>query len=208
MRDKQVGDVSEGKGRVRGDGRTRLGRVYRADTVAFGLVEIKTRQDLSRMKSLYLWLDTLLEREDKSNVIMEEAVVPPPSLNTDTEEISDEEIDDNGDEFSDEAADEEFFDANDDFSSHAEPEPPSQPAPAHTVPMDRETRARRLVAHLKQPFGALLLTLASTGGRAVDYRRVAADSVITVQFQESVSLADILDNSSDTTDIVCDHPRS
>jgi hypothetical protein len=62
------------------------------------------------------------------------------------------------------------------------------------VPMDRETRARRLVARLRQPFGALLLTLASTGRRAVDYRRVAADSLITVQFQENVSLADILDN--------------
>jgi hypothetical protein len=30
--------------------------------------------------------------------------------------------------------------------------------------------------------------------RAVDYRRVAADSMVTVQFQENVSLADLLDN--------------
>ena len=37
-------------------------------------------------------------------------------------------------------------------------------------------------------------TLASTGRRAVDYRRVAADSMITVRFQENVSLADLLDN--------------
>ena len=62
------------------------------------------------------------------------------------------------------------------------------------LPMDKEVRARRLVAHLRQPFGALLLTLASTGGRAVDYKRVATDSSITVQFQENVSLVDILDN--------------
>ena len=47
--------------------RTRSGRVYRADTVAFGMVEIKTRHDLSRMRSLYLvhpWLETLLDRGD------------------------------------------------------------------------------------------------------------------------------------------------
>ena len=62
------------------------------------------------------------------------------------------------------------------------------------VPMDKETRARRLVARLRQPFGALLVTVTSTGRRAVDYKRVAADTMITVQFQENVSLADLLDN--------------
>ena len=41
---------------------------------------------------------------------------------------------------------------------------------------------------------ALLVTLVLTGRRAVDYRRVAADSMITVQFQEDVSLADLLNN--------------
>ncbi|KAF8555005.1 TPR-like protein [Imleria badia] len=154
---------------------TRSGRVYRTDTVVFGIVEIKTRHDLSRMKSMYLvhpWLDTLLEREDKSNVMVEEDVVPPLSPNT---------------------GDEEIFDANNNFSSFIEPELLPQSAPM-MVPTYRETRARRLVAHLRQPFGALLVTLASTGGRTVDYKRVAADSLITVQIQEDVSLADILDN--------------
>jgi len=159
--------------------RTRSGRVYRADTLAFGMVEIKTRYDLSRMNSLYLvhpWLDTVLEREDiQSGVFVEDDVVPPRSPDTDDEEIRDEEIDD-------------------DSSSLPEPESPSLPAPVRIVPMDRETRARRLVARLGQPFGGLLVTLASTGRRAVDYRRVAADSLITVRFQENVSLADLLDN--------------
>ena len=44
--------------------RTHPDRVYRANTSAFGMVEIKTSSDLSRMNSLYLihpWLDTLLE---------------------------------------------------------------------------------------------------------------------------------------------------
>ena len=35
------------------------------------------------------------------------------------------------------------------------------------------------------------MKLASTGR---SYRRVAADSIITVQFQENVSLAELLDN--------------
>ena len=62
------------------------------------------------------------------------------------------------------------------------------------APMDRETRARRLVARLRQPFGALLVKLASAGQRGADYKRVAADSMITLKFQENVSLADLLDD--------------
>ena len=160
--------------------RTRSGRVYRADTLAFGMVGIKTRYDLSRMNSLYLvhpWLDTLLERENVQSGVMVEDDGMPPSPDTDDEDldICDEEIDD-------------------DSSFLLEPEPLSLPVRVRTVPMDRETRARRLVARLRQPFGALLVALASTGRRAVDYKRVAVDSVITVRFQESVSLADLVDN--------------
>jgi hypothetical protein len=159
--------------------RTRSGRVYRADTLAFGKVEIKTRHDLSRMTSLYLvhpWLDALLERQDtQSGAFVEDDVAPPPSPSTDGEEHCAEDMDN-------------------DSSSEPEPEFPSLAAPVLMMPMDRETRARRFVARLRQPFGALLVTLASTGRRAVDYKRVAADTMITVQFQENVSLADILDN--------------
>ena len=111
----------------------------------------------------------------QNGAFVEDDVAPPPSSSTDDEEICDEEIDD-------------------DSSLLPEPESPSLPAPVRMVPMDRETRARRLAARLRQPFGALLVTLASTGRRAVDYRRVAADSMITVRFQENVSLADLLDN--------------
>ncbi|KAI9461346.1 hypothetical protein HD554DRAFT_2041427 [Boletus coccyginus] len=156
---------------------TRSGRVYRADTLTFGTVTIKTRHDLSWMDSLYLvhpWLDTLLERDNKSAAIVREDIATPPSPNTDDEKIVDGDIDDS--------------------LSLVEFEPPPHPAPVCTVPMDRETRARQLIAHLRQPFGALLVSLASTGRREVDYRQVAADSAITVQFQENVSLADILDN--------------
>ena len=106
---------------------------------------------------------------------MEDDLAPLPSPNTDDEAF--------------------FDDDNQDAPSPlSEPASPLHAAPARAVPLDRETRARRLVARLRQPFGALLLTLSATGRRAVDYRRVAADSVITVQSQDGVSLADLLDN--------------
>ncbi|KAF8439820.1 hypothetical protein L210DRAFT_3645803 [Boletus edulis BED1] len=165
--------------------RTRSGRVYRADTLVFGAVKIKTRHDLSRMDTLYLvhpWLDTLLEREERGGEFVREDFAPPfsPYMVEDSQQLFD--IDDE-----EEIPDDEIDDSPTSvLESRSLYSPPSR--------MDRETRARRLVAHLRQPFGALLLTLASTGGRAVDYKRIATDSMITVQFQEDVSLADILDN--------------
>ncbi|KAF8436056.1 hypothetical protein L210DRAFT_3550116 [Boletus edulis BED1] len=148
--------------------RTGSYRVYCADTIAFGTVEIRTRHNLSRMNSLYLihpWLDTLLEHADiRGDSFIEDDAPPSPDMDDEMvpEKKGNEEID----------------------------EYPLLPI----VPMDRETGARRLVARLRQPFGALLFTLAPSNRRGMDYRRVAADSMITVQFQENVSLADILAN--------------
>ena len=159
--------------------RTRSGRVFRADTLPFGMVEIKTRQDPSRLNSLYLvlpWLDALLDREDmQSGTFVEDDIAEPSSPGADEEDISDEETED-------------------DPSSLFEPGSPSLPAPMDIIPTDRETQALRLIARLRQPFGALLFTLASTRRRAVVYRRVAADSIITVQLRENISLIDLLDN--------------
>ncbi|KAF8555063.1 TPR-like protein [Imleria badia] len=159
--------------------RTSSGRVYRVETPAFGMLEIKTKQDPTRLNSLYLiypWLDVLLDREDMyTGEFMEDDVEEPSSPGADDEDVSDEE-------------------AEDDFASLHEHEPPSPPARTDTVPMDRETRALRLLARLRQPFGALLLTLTSMRRRSVVYRRVAADSAITVQLRESVPLSDVLEN--------------
>ncbi|KAF8414966.1 hypothetical protein L210DRAFT_3465597 [Boletus edulis BED1] len=155
--------------------RTASGRVYRANTLPFGMLEIRTRHDLSRMKPVYLvhpWLDTLLQHENMHSAAFVEDVAQPASPDMDDGEISDEEIDD------------------DSLSL------PELPSPVEIVSMDkddRETRARRLVARLRQPFGALLFTLASDR-RATDYRRVAADSMTTVRFHDNFSLANILDN--------------
>ncbi|KAF8125499.1 hypothetical protein EV363DRAFT_1299220 [Boletus edulis] len=162
--------------------RTSSGRVYRTDTTAFGMVEVRTRHDLSRMRSLYLvqpWLDTLLEHEDThGGAFVEDGVVLQPSGNSDDEDISDEEVD---------------YEEIDDDSSPP-PRSPPLPDPVEIELVDRETGARRLAARLRQPFGALLLQQAQTGRRAMEYRRVASDCLITVRFQDDVSLADILDN--------------
>ncbi|KAF8435992.1 hypothetical protein L210DRAFT_3648270 [Boletus edulis BED1] len=162
--------------------RTSSGRVYRTDTTAFGMVEVRTRHDLSRMRSLFLvqpWLDTLLEHEDtRGGAFVEDGVVLQPSGNSDDEEISDEEV------------------GYEEIDNDSSPPPGTLPLPSlvEIEPVDRETGARRLAARLRQPFGALLLQQAQTGRRAMEYRRVAADCLITVRFQECVSLADILDN--------------
>ena len=56
--------------------------------------------------------------------------------------------------------------------------------------LDKLTQALRLVARLRQPFGALLLEPLSR----VEHRRVAADGLIVVQVREEVSLSDLIDN--------------
>ena len=144
-----------------------------------GWWEIKTKQDPARSNSLYLvhpWLDVLLDREETQTgafVEDEEVEDEEPSLPDTDEEVSDE--------------------GEDNPPSLPERKSPLPPSRADTVPLDRETRALRLIARLRQPFGALLLSLTSTRRRAVAYKRVAADSEITVQ-QENVPLGDILDN--------------
>ncbi|KAF8125301.1 hypothetical protein EV363DRAFT_1351347 [Boletus edulis] len=74
---------------------------------------------------------------------------------------------------------------DDETSSESEP---SLPPP----PMDRHTAAFQLIARLRQPFGALLLT--STRQDVVGYRRVASESLITVQVQEDMPLDDLMDS--------------
>ena len=56
--------------------------------------------------------------------------------------------------------------------------------------LDKTTHALRLVARLKQRFGALLFEKVSR----VEYKRVAADSLIMVQIRDEVSLTDLIDN--------------
>ena len=56
--------------------------------------------------------------------------------------------------------------------------------------LDKTIRALRLVARLRQPFGGLLFEQLSR----VEYKRVAADSLITARVCEDVPLDDLIDN--------------
>ena len=161
-------------------------RACRVNTAPFGMLEVRTRHDLSRWRSLYLvhpWLDALLDHEDA-----EDHGMPLPSPYPDDDEISNDESDD-------EDEDNEWeTDEGDDSSLFPEPESPLQAAPARTAPVDRETGARRLAVRVRQPFGALLFAPKVEARRIVGYQRVAADALISVRFGEDVSLADILNN--------------
>ncbi|KAF8427612.1 hypothetical protein L210DRAFT_3565025 [Boletus edulis BED1] len=74
---------------------------------------------------------------------------------------------------------------DDESSSESEP---SSPPP----PMDRHTAALQLIARLRQPFGALLLTPMRQD--VAGYRRVASENLITVQVQEDMPLDDLIDS--------------
>ena len=103
--------------------------IYHATMTMFGDIEIKTAENLTGMKDLYLvhpWIRPLLDQE---------------------------------------------------FSHGA-------------AALDKTTQALRFVARLRQPFGALLFEPLSR----VEYRRVAADSLIMVQVREEAPLTDLIDN--------------
>ena len=63
--------------------------------------------------------------------------------------------------------------------------------------LDQTTRALRLVARLRQPFGALLLQPVSR----TRYRRVAADCLIMVRVREETSLTELIEGIRTTVDI-------
>ena len=103
--------------------------VYHVTTSTFGDIEIKTVDDLTGVKDLYLvhpWIRPLLDQEFSHGV----------------------------------------------------------------AALDKPTQALRLVVRLRQPFGALLFEPLSR----VEYRRVAADSLIMVRVREEAPLSDLLAN--------------
>ena len=103
--------------------------IYRATTSTFGVIEVKTAENLTGMENLYLvhpWIRPILDQE---------------------------------------------------FSHGA-------------AALDRTTQALRFVARLRQPFGALLFEALSR----VEYKRVAADSLIIVRVREEAALTDLIDN--------------
>ena len=164
------------------------GRVFRARIDALGIVNIGTEEDLSRFNSLFLvhpWLDFLLDRRPVGSVI-----------ETISEENTDDEFPSLGEPPSFagpsntlEAAPKtrmgrfaaRFLLPFTGRGATRDKDVPSLPSSAPIPLTNKEMRALRVVARLSEPFGALLLA-ENPGGIA--YRRVAAETLITVKLKE------------------------
>ena len=159
-------------------------QVFRARAAALGTVEIRTAENLSQFNSLYLihpWIsfllgqqavgntvDGMLENIDNQSPTTNQPQVPgrPPSATpTPTSCLR--------------------FPLGLSFSRRTATRLRDSDA-AHlqsSLPLSQtEARALRVLARLRQPFGALLITPSHDGMSA--YRRVAAQSQITVQVEE------------------------
>ena len=167
--------------------RSRSGYVFRAQT-AVGVVEIKTEDDLSRIGSLYLvhpWIDFLLDRQPVGGVIAE--TIPEENVEDWSSTVGDLPL---------------FGGPSMSATSQARAAPlvarlgrsfsawaptfrrdaASLRPPSSLSPTEVHVRASQVIARLRQPFGALLLTPHLDNVAA--YRRVAAESLITVQVEE------------------------
>ena len=161
-------------------------RIFRAQTAALGVVEIKTEVDLSRVCPLYLihpWIDFLLDRQPVGSA---------GSIsvgNTDYWSLIKATMDGQYSRFSrsgrtatqprNRAS---LRPSSDIQRSRSLSNAESLRPPSTVAPMDKEMCAFRAIARLRQPFGALLLT--SSAGSVAAYKRVAPESLITVQVEE------------------------
>ena len=180
-----------------------LERVFRAQTDTLGIVEIRTKEDLSQFNRLYLvhpWLDFLLDRHRVGSTIetvAEENTDDPSSSLGEPPSFA-------GPSNAPGTASEKrtarfafLFGRRtaarrEDAGSLHPPlsvsslRPPSSESslhpPSSVSPEDRVIQAFQVVARLSQPFGALLLT--PDTGKIAAYRRVAAETLITVQVEE------------------------
>ena len=169
--------------------RSRAERVFRAQTVALGIVEIMTEEDLSRLDSLYLvhpWIDFLLNRQPVGSVI---GTIPEETLDNHsplTGELP---------SFPEPSVDTLMVPQTRtawlvarlgrSFSGRPATLPQDEASlrpPSSLSQADKEMLALQVIARLTRPFGALLLT-PDLGGVAA-YRRVAAESLITVQVED------------------------
>ena len=166
-----------------------LGRVYRAQTDTLGIVEIRTEEDLSQFDPLYLvhpWLDFLLDRRPVGSVIetipggntgdQPSSLGEPPLFAGPSNTLG--------------AAPKtrtalfaSLFAFPFSRQTAARPEDAGSLRPPSSVSQeDRVIQAFQVVARLSQPFGALLLT--PNPGKIAAYRRVATETLITVQVEK------------------------
>ncbi|KAF8119884.1 hypothetical protein EV363DRAFT_1440067 [Boletus edulis] len=171
---------------------SRSERIFQAQTVALGKVEIRTEEDLSRFKSLYLvhpWLDFLLDRQpvgsiletlleestdDQSSTMSELPSLPDPSTTPLAAQRSRTRTAHFASRFGLSFGRQTATRSRDGDGASLRP-------PSSLSQTDNQTRALRMLARLSQPFSALLLT---PSGNVAAYRRVATERAITVQVEE------------------------
>ena len=189
--------------------RSTSGHVFRAQT-AIGVVEMRTEENLSRYGSLYLvhpWIDFLLDQQPVGSGSVVETI---PQENEDDRSSSMGELPLSPDPSSIASATPQTrasrlvarlgrpFGVRPPTSRRegASLRPPSSLSPSET-----QMRALQVIARLRQPFGALLLT--PHPGSVASYRRVAAESLITIQVEEiTPTMLDKLINSVRTLDVL------
>ena len=190
--------------------RSRSERVFRAQTTVLGVVEIKTEADLSQLDSLYLihpWIDFLLDRQPVGSVF---GTVPE---NTDNQSSSIHKLSSFPETIFEEDTDGqpssigELSSSSGPFNTTSLPlkrrtsgftsrfglslpgrsttsprDAVSLRPPSTLAQTDKQMLTLQTLARLRQPFGALLLT--PNAGNVSAYRRVAPESLITVQVGE------------------------
>ena len=165
--------------------RSASGNVFRARSGALGVVEIWTSEDLSRLDSLtlvYPWIDFLLDR--RQPVEITEAIPE----NTNDQSFSARDSPSSSSPSSIAKAINPTRKARiisglaRPFTSIWAGDEGSLLSPSPLSSTEKRARALRFIARLKQPFGALLFT--PTRQNVEEYRRVASESLITVQVEE------------------------
>ncbi|KAF8548191.1 hypothetical protein OG21DRAFT_1489599 [Imleria badia] len=161
-------------------------RAFRAQTAALGIVEIKTEEDLSRLDSLYLvrpWIDFLLDRQPVGSVI---ETIPEEHTDGQSSLISELPRSLHVASAAPQTRTARFasrFGLS--FGGRTATRPQdagSLRPPSSLTQTDKQMRALQAIPRLRQPFGALLLT--PSLGNVAAYRRVSAESLITVQVEE------------------------
>ena len=148
--------------------------VFHTEAGALGAVEIRTRHDLSQFDSLYLvhpWVDFLLDRHPVGGV---------------TAAITEENVDETSPSFSN-ATSPVLRTRTAQLVASLRSAFRKRATKSTTVTslQHQQMRIHRFITRLRHPFGALLLT--PTRRNVEEYKRVAAESLITVQVGEMTS---------------------
>ena len=167
--------------------RSKSGRVFRAQTNGLGVVELRTEEDLSQLGSLCLihpWIDFLLDRQPVGNItgtIAEENndEEQPPVL---SELLSSSNPSSTTSSTLQVRAARFIARLGRPFGGRPTTDTISLLPPSTLAPLEKQTRVLEFIARLRRPFGALLLT--PTRLNVDEYRRVAAESLITVQVKQ------------------------